>query len=121
MPNASTRKPSNASRPPWRSPRRARSRRSPSSPATCTPSDRADMTSATLQSPRPASRSLDAKVEPINGFKTVPVGDGYQLASMRMALCQALYEEMKRDERVFVMGEEVAEYNGAYKVTKGLL
>lgn len=30
-------------------------------------------------------------------------------------------EEMIRDEKVFVMGEEVAEYNGAYKVTKGLL
>ncbi|MBA2482751.1 MAG: pyruvate dehydrogenase complex E1 component subunit beta [Planctomycetes bacterium] len=79
------------------------------------------MPAAATLPPRAASRSLNAKVEPINGFKTVPVGDGYQLASTRMALCQALYEEMKRDERVFVMGEEVAEYNGAYKVTKGLL
>ena len=40
---------------------------------------------------------------------------------MREALRQALDEEMTRDERVFVMGEEVAEYNGAYKVTKGML
>lgn len=39
----------------------------------------------------------------------------------RQALNQALEEEMNRDERVFIMGEEVAEYNGAYKVTKGLL
>lgn len=30
-------------------------------------------------------------------------------------------EELERDERVFIMGEEVAQYNGAYKVTKGLL
>ncbi len=40
---------------------------------------------------------------------------------MREALNQALREEMNRDEKVFVLGEEVAEYNGAYKVTKGLL
>lgn len=30
-------------------------------------------------------------------------------------------EELERDEKVFIMGEEVAQYNGAYKVTKGLL
>ena len=40
---------------------------------------------------------------------------------MREALNQALKEEMERDEKVFILGEEVAEYNGAYKVTKGLL
>ena len=39
----------------------------------------------------------------------------------REALKRAIDEEMSRDERVFVMGEEVAEYNGAYKVTEGLL
>jgi pyruvate dehydrogenase E1 component beta subunit len=41
--------------------------------------------------------------------------------TMREALNQALREEMLRDEKVFLMGEEVAEYQGAYKVTKGLL
>jgi pyruvate dehydrogenase E1 component beta subunit len=40
---------------------------------------------------------------------------------MREALNQALREEMLRDENVFLMGEEVAAYEGAYKVTKGLL
>lgn len=44
-----------------------------------------------------------------------------QLVEMREALRQAMDEEMKRDANVFIMGEEVAEYNGAYKVTKGLL
>ena len=44
-----------------------------------------------------------------------------QLVEMREALRQALDEEMTRDPNVFIMGEEVAEYNGAYKVTKGLL
>lgn len=41
--------------------------------------------------------------------------------TMREALNQALREEMLRDPNVFLMGEEVAEYQGAYKVTKGLL
>lgn len=44
-----------------------------------------------------------------------------QLVEFREALRQAMDEEMTRDERVFIMGEEVAEYNGAYKVTKGML
>jgi pyruvate dehydrogenase E1 component beta subunit len=46
---------------------------------------------------------------------------GKQLVEIREALRQAIDEEMTRDSRVFVIGEEVAEYNGAYKVTKGLL
>lgn len=44
-----------------------------------------------------------------------------QLVEMREALRQALDEEMERDTTVFIMGEEVGEYNGAYKVTKGML
>jgi pyruvate dehydrogenase E1 component beta subunit len=43
------------------------------------------------------------------------------VVTMREALNQALREEMLRDENVFLMGEEVAAYQGAYKVTKGLL
>src|SRR6266508_3337172 len=43
------------------------------------------------------------------------------LVTMREALNQALREEMLRDENVFLMGEEVGAYQGAYKVTKGLL
>lgn len=39
----------------------------------------------------------------------------------REAIRRALTEEMRRDERVFIMGEEVAEYDGAYKVTQGML
>ena len=41
--------------------------------------------------------------------------------AFREALNQAMREEMQRDETVFLMGEEVGAYNGAYKVTKGLL
>ena len=41
--------------------------------------------------------------------------------TIRIALRDAMAEEMRRDENVFVMGEEVAEYQGAYKITEGLL
>jgi pyruvate dehydrogenase E1 component beta subunit len=61
------------------------------------------------------------KLDPTSGPVGTPTTPGRQLVNLRIALCQALHEELRRDERVFVMGEEVAEYNGAYKVTKGLL
>jgi pyruvate dehydrogenase E1 component beta subunit len=44
-----------------------------------------------------------------------------RVITLRDALREALAEEMRRDDTVFLMGEEVAEYNGAYKVSKGLL
>ena len=51
-----------------------------------------------------------------------PVHDGATVKlTVREALRDAMAEEMRRDDRVFVMGEEVAEYQGAYKVTQGLL
>jgi len=40
--------------------------------------------------------------------------------TVREAICEGIDEEMERDEKVFIMGEEVAQYQGAYKVTKGL-
>lgn len=49
------------------------------------------------------------------------MSNGKQIVELREALRQAIDEEMERDQTVFVMGEEVGEYNGAYKVTKGLL
>ncbi len=51
----------------------------------------------------------------------IPVGTNMKTATVREALRDAMAEEMRRDSRVFVMGEEVAEYQGAYKVTQGLL
>lgn len=44
-----------------------------------------------------------------------------KILTLRDALREAMTEEMRRDENVFLMGEEVAEYNGAYKVSKGML
>ena len=51
----------------------------------------------------------------------IPHGTNMATVTVREALRDAMAEEMRRDERVFVMGEEVAQYQGAYKVTQGLL
>ncbi|HEX8302330.1 pyruvate dehydrogenase complex E1 component subunit beta [Sphingomonas sp.] len=51
----------------------------------------------------------------------IPVGTEMVKTTVREALRDAMAEEMRADPRVFVMGEEVAEYQGAYKVTQGLL
>jgi pyruvate dehydrogenase E1 component beta subunit len=51
----------------------------------------------------------------------IPAGTKMISTTVRDALRDAMAEEMRRDENVFVMGEEVAEYQGAYKVTQGLL
>ena len=52
---------------------------------------------------------------------SVPEGTKMVSLSVREALRDAMAEEMRKDENVFVIGEEVAEYQGAYKVTQGLL
>ena len=51
----------------------------------------------------------------------IPQGAEMVQITMREALRDAMAEEMRRDDNVFVMGEEVAEYQGAYKITQGLL
>src|ERR1700676_3868491 len=58
---------------------------------------------------------------PIMPEPEVPEGTELVSMTMREALRDAMAEEMRRDPDVFVMGEEVAEYQGAYKVTQGLL
>jgi pyruvate dehydrogenase E1 component beta subunit len=50
-----------------------------------------------------------------------PEGTTMKTQTVREALRDAMAEEMRADEAVFVMGEEVAEYNGAYKITQGML
>ena len=51
----------------------------------------------------------------------IPAGTEFVTMTVREALRDAMAEEMRRDETVFLMGEEVAEYQGAYKVSQGLL
>ncbi|MEZ5695965.1 MAG: pyruvate dehydrogenase complex E1 component subunit beta [Sphingomonadaceae bacterium] len=66
--------------------------------------------------PAPAPAKVEAKADP-----EIPAGTNMATVTVREALRDAMAEEMRRDERVFVMGEEVAQYQGAYKVTQGLL
>jgi pyruvate dehydrogenase E1 component beta subunit len=68
-----------------------------------------------------AARELVADVAATHDDPEVPEGTPLVTLTVREALRDAMAEEMRRDERVFVMGEEVAEYQGAYKVTQNLL
>src|SRR4030095_1592936 len=68
-----------------------------------------------------AARDLVADVSHTRDEPEVPEGTPLVTLTVREALRDAMAEEMRRDERVFVMGEEVAEYQGAYKVTQDLL
>lgn len=85
---------------------------------------------------RPASRLASSSLaRPVarNAFQTFPrvpaiiqqrgyaEESGVKQYTVREALNEALAEELEANPKVFVLGEEVAQYNGAYKVTKGLL
>ena len=62
-----------------------------------------------------------AETQPMPPEPEVPKGTEMVKSTVREALRDAMAEEMRRDEDVFVMGEEVAQYQGAYKITQGLL
>ena len=62
-----------------------------------------------------------AEVVAVASDPDIPAGTKMVSTTVREALRDAMAEEMRKDEDVFVMGEEVAEYQGAYKVTQGLL
>ena len=81
-------------------------------PAEAAPSVAASSQAAELVRPAAAVRNSDS---------AIPAGTNIKTSTVRDALRDAMAEEMRRDPRVFVMGEEVAEYQGAYKVTQGLL
>ncbi len=68
-----------------------------------------------------AAKPQAAVTAPAAPDPDVPAGTEMVTMTMREALRDAMAEEMRRDPDVFVMGEEVAEYQGAYKVTQGLL
>src|SRR5579859_6365471 len=74
------------------------------------------------KAPAPAAPAAVAPPQPQAAPETdVPAGTEMVTMTVREALRDAMLEEMRRDADVFVMGEEVAEYQGAYKVTQGLL
>ncbi len=68
-----------------------------------------------------ADRAIPAATAASGGEPEFPAGTEMVAQTVREALRDAMAEEMRRDADVFVMGEEVAEYQGAYKVTQGLL
>jgi len=76
-------------------------------------------------SEKPAPKKADKAPPPpetkVAADPDIPAGTEMVTMTMREALRDAMAEEMRRDKDVFVMGEEVAEYQGAYKVTQGLL
>ena len=90
--------------------------------------DTAVATSVAAVTSEPVPSHADAQAAPTStsapaesiAAEPVATGDGASL-TVREALRDAMAEEMRADDRVFVMGEEVAEYQGAYKVTQGLL
>ena len=73
------------------------------------------------QQPETGVQQLTAAAAQTRTEPEVPAGTATQSVTVREALRDAMAEEMRRDGRVFVMGEEVAQYQGAYKVTQGLL
>jgi pyruvate dehydrogenase E1 component beta subunit len=76
----------------------------------------------TQETPAPkAAKAPEAPAAQIASDPDIPEGTEMVTMTMREALRDAMAEEMRRDKDVFVMGEEVAEYQGAYKVTQGLL
>jgi pyruvate dehydrogenase E1 component beta subunit len=73
------------------------------------------------QAAPPPSPVVAPLAKPVETATEVPAGTKMVAMTVREALRDAMAEEMRRDDTVFVMGEEVAEYQGAYKITQGLL
>ena len=71
--------------------------------------------------PKPAEAAPAAPAAKVEPDPDIPEGTEMVTMTVREALRDAMAEEMRRDGDVFVMGEEVAEYQGAYKITQGLL
>ena len=74
-----------------------------------------------MEAPAPAPAAAKPVAAAPASDPEIPAGTSFTQVSVREALRDAMAEEMRADRRVFVMGEEVAEYQGAYKVTQGLL
>jgi pyruvate dehydrogenase E1 component beta subunit len=79
----------------------------------------APVADAPRQAPVPAAPAAPAAQS--TSDPDIPAGTEMVSTTVREALRDAMAEEMRRDQDVFVMGEEVAEYQGAYKITQGLL
>ncbi len=91
--------------------------------AASAPAPQAAASAASVPSadPAPAVAPAPAAVAPMSTAAEPEWTGATVTVTVREALRDAMAEEMRRDERVFLMGEEVAEYQGAYKVSQGLL
>ena len=95
-----------------------------SSIGTATPAEAPAAAPLPMPAHAPAPAEVPAAPAPAQkpaGDPDVPAGTAMVSITVREALRDAMAEEMRADETVYVMGEEVAEYQGAYKVTQGLL
>ena len=95
-----------------------------SSIGTATPAEAPAAAPLPMPAHAPAPAEVPAAAAPAQkpaGDPDVPAGTAMVSITVREALRDAMAEEMRADETVYVMGEEVAEYQGAYKVTQGLL
>ena len=88
--------------------------------ADATPAPAATADNAEAEAPAPAKVAA-APIAAAPVEMDVPAGTEMKSTTVREALRDAMAEEMRRDETVFLMGEEVAEYQGAYKISQGLL
>jgi pyruvate dehydrogenase E1 component beta subunit len=96
-----------------------------------TEDDIASAKSKPATSPVPADKEQSSETAPAAGMKHPepkadvspdwPEGTTFKKQTVREALRDGMSEEMRRDGDVFIMGEEVAEYQGAYKITQGML
>ena len=94
----------------------------PAAPAAAAPTQQpSDQQTDSASQTQKADTGTTQLVKPQSVDPEVPAGTEMQKLTLREALRDAMAEEMRRDDRVFVMGEEVAQYQGAYKVTQGLL
>ena len=95
--------------------------KAPPSAPRAEPSMKAAEAPAPVESKAPAVPAVAAPKFEAAADPDLPAGVEMVEMTVRQALNEAMAEEMRRDKDVFVMGEEVAEYQGAYKVTQGLL
>jgi len=76
---------------------------------------------AAATAPKPAVSAAPAAAQQEIADPEIPAGTAFVTMTVREALREGMSEEMRRDPTVFLMGEEVAQYQGAYKISQGML
>ncbi|MDP1555169.1 MAG: pyruvate dehydrogenase complex E1 component subunit beta [Hyphomonas sp.] len=97
------------------------SKSEPKAEAAPAKAEQAEAKKAVPETEKPETAAPEQPRAKVMADPSIPEGTTFTETTVRDALRDAMAEEMRRDERVFVMGEEVAQYQGAYKVTRELL